>query len=382
MSDQKCPLCGKPVQDDDTFCQDCREIARNEYPEHFFDHTEGSSEAKEDVSDNTDNIPTAETEKQSSDLQTIADEDEEDIIAPIKNKIVDKSNKRSGVFLFISLIALVCVGIFGSYMFVQNKNAAETEAAFWNRCIEENTPLSYSKYLVQYPEGTYSEEAQDKILDLRKMEDREWETLQKSEDINAYAAFITDHPDTPYAAACKQKMDSLSWVAAQAANTADAYLAYLENVNLGNLTGDYKESAQEKYDYLSQLKAVEGDELKEIQKNVSAFFNAISNKKMKDLTTLLSPSLNNFFGAVDVSSDAVISSIESEMKSRNIKNVAYSANTDSINVILDNKGIYFMDLPIKRETTFSDRKKAKEVSEMSVHIELNNNKQIQSLYEN
>lgn len=382
MSDQKCPLCGKPVQDDDTFCQDCREIARNEYPEHFFDHTENPSEDKEHVSDNTDNISTTETETQSSDLQTIVDEDEEDIIAPIKNKIVDKSNKRSGVFLFISLIALVCVGIFGSYMFVQNKNAAETEAAFWNRCVEENTPLSYSKYLVQYPEGIYSEDAQDKILDLRKMEDREWETLQKSEDINAYAAFLTDHPDTPYAAACKQKMDSLSWVAAQAANTADAYLAYLENVNLGNLSGDYKESAQEKYDYLSQLKAVEGDELKEIQKNVSAFFNAISNKKMKDLTTLLSPSLNNFFGAVDVSSDAVISSIESEMKSRNIKNVAYSANTDSISVILDNKGIYFMDLPIKRETTFSDRKKAKEVSEMSVHIELNNNKQIQSLYEN
>lgn len=382
MSDQKCPLCGKPVQDDDTFCQDCKEIARNEYPEHFFTHSEKSPETKEQDSDHAENtlrqeITTSPTESQ---INTEYEEDEMNT-ATVKN-IVDKNNKRSGIFLFIGLIALVCVGIFGSYMFVQNRNAAETEAAFWNKCVEENTPLSYSKYLVQYPEGTYSEEAQDKILDLRKMEDREWEALQKSEDINAYAAFLTDHPDTPYAAACKQKMDSLSWVAAQAANTADAYLAYLENVNLGNLTGDYKELAQEKYDYLSQLKVVDGEELKDIQKNISAFFGAISNKKMKDLAALLSPLLNNFFGAVNVSNNAVIESIESEMKARNIKNVTYTANTDSINAILDNKGIYFMDLPIKRETTFNDRKKAKETSEMSIHIEMNDKKQIQSLYEN
>ena len=67
------------------------------------------------------------------------------------------------------------VGVIGGYLRQQNLNTLATETAYWNKCIEENTPLGYSKYLVKYPEGKYSEEAYQKIVELRDNERKTWE---------------------------------------------------------------------------------------------------------------------------------------------------------------------------------------------------------------
>ncbi|WP_165040765.1 hypothetical protein [Dysgonomonas sp. ZJ709] len=391
MTENKCPLCGKDVVEDEAFCRDCQEIALTSHASQFADE-----ENAEDIEVVT-NFSTVSIEIENNAISetTFAKEVEEDIKEEESIKdaegpssqeestdpIPRKSNKKSIIFLLIGLILLISIGGIRAYMYVQNKEAEAKEAAFWNDCIDKNTPLAYSKYLVQYPEGQFSTMAQAKILELREQERQEWAKLRKSTDINAFFAFLTDHPKTPYEREIRHTMDSLSWATTSNENTAAGYLAYIENVKLGNFAGEYRSLAQERYDYLSQMKTIEGEELASIKKTLTNFFKTLSSNKYKDLQKEMAPTLTNFFGAKNTTKEAITKSIESDLKTRKIKSIAYTVNMNSLEVIRDNKNIYFMTLPIERQITYTDKKKKKETTKLIVNIELNSEKEIQALYQ-
>lgn len=363
MDEKKCPLCGKDTTDDEMFCRDCQEIANNSSPDEFISEDQISEIVGE-------NIPT----------ESIEDElaIEEAVVQVVEKR---RKSRSKVVFIVAALLLGVLIGGFGSYLYIENKEAEETEATFWDQCIEENTPLSYSKYLVQYPDGKFSDQAHQKILGLRKQETEEWESLKKSGDLNTLAAFLIDHPGTPHAASIKATMDSLSWQAAMAENTAASYMVYLNEVNLGNLPGDYQALAQDRYDYLSQLKAIEGEELATVKANLSTFFDKLSSKKYDDMMKVMAPVLTNFFGVEGKSKEVISSSIEADIKERKIKSITYTLNPNSLEAIKDNKGIYFIETPIVRRITYNDRKRKFEEAKLQVCIELDKNKGLQALYE-
>ena len=45
MEEKKWPLCGKDIQDDKAFCDDCRQIAQDELPEAFYDKKEDGDDS-------------------------------------------------------------------------------------------------------------------------------------------------------------------------------------------------------------------------------------------------------------------------------------------------------------------------------------------------
>ncbi|NDV95591.1 hypothetical protein D0T84_11810 [Dysgonomonas sp. 521] len=364
----KCPLCGKETQGEEIFCRDCQEIAQNSYAEDLLYH------------DNKDTA-TSGSDENASGEDTHQIENNDGIIPPSEGANRDtfyKRNKKILTFFFIGLIIFVIVGMSGAYMRMQNRNTEATEIAFWNKCIEDNSPLGYSKYLVQYPEGKFSEEAYRKIVELRDNERKSWEKLRNSNDIDALFAFLTDHPETPYGREIRHAIDSLSWVAAQKQNTADVYLAYLENAKIGRLNGEYATPAQERYDYLSQLKTLEGKQLDEVKKLVSAFFKALSSNNSKEIQKLSMDTLNKFYESKNYLSKNISDSLKTAYKAGRIKSVLYTPLTDSIDAILDNKGICFITLPLNKEVTYTDRKK-KERSRPTLGIELYN-KKLQAVY--
>lgn len=369
MSDNdnnKCPLCGKDTQEDEIFCRDCQEIAHNSYSEELLAYEESSVN------------PIDEAEK-----ERIADEtavnNEEPEPEETNYESFSKRNKKSLIFLGIGIFILILVGAAGSYIRIQNKNTEETEIAYWNRCIEDNTPLGYSKYLVQYPEGKFSEEAYRKITKLRDNERKSWEKLRNSSDIDALFAYLTDHPDTPYIREIRKAIDSLGWKKTQKDNTADAYLAYLENVKLERFNGEYQALAQERYNYLSQLKTLEGKELNEVKKIVTGFFKALSVSNSKETQKLSMDTLTKFYTSNQFLSRNIIDSLKASHKKNKIRSALFTPVTDSIEAILDNKGICFITLPVKEEITYTDRKKKKEHLQSVLNIELNN-KRIQTVY--
>lgn len=368
----KCPLCGKIMNEDEAFCSDCREIADSSYPNELLAVSE-----KIEVSLESKGLGAVVSEEEVTEKDDVSDSEDEKKID--FNTSPPKNNKKLIVFVLVGAVLLVLIGGIGSYVLVQNKNAEETQDVYWNRCISENTPLSYSKYLVQYPEGKYSELAQTKMMELRASERKEWDKLRKTNNREALFTFLKDHPDTPYSRDIRQVIDSLSWIAASETNTKEAYLAYIENSKLGRYSGEHVDRAQQKYDYLNGLKAVEGDDLNKINEIIEAFFKALSSVNSKNIQKLTVPQLGEFYGSQQQKNELIADSINNSLKKNKIRRVSYLPDTKIMEAIQDNKGIYFITLPVIVETTFIDRKRKKEEKKYTVNIELNNEALIRSV---
>ncbi|MDU1892923.1 MAG: hypothetical protein E6767_19765 [Dysgonomonas sp.] len=368
--DNKCPLCGKNIENGDSFCHDCQEIAKTSDLSGFL----ADENQEKEISDH----PEKATETEQNIQENINENTQDNQNENIKNK----SNKKLYIFISIMLILIICTGAVGSYIFLNNKYTEETEISYWNKCFEENTPLSYSKYLVQYPNGKYSEEAQNKILELREAERNEWEKLKKTNDIDAFFAFVTDHPRTPYISEIKRITDSLSWQIALKENTKEAYMAYIDNVKLRQMTGDYVDLALDKYNYLSQLVTIEGVELKYVKASISDFFKSVSSTNVKDMEKLTTPLLAKFFDSENKNSKQIIDSLKNDMKSKNIKKVTYTPSSDLQDAIRDNQNVYFIKVSVRKEVSFSNRKKKKENSDYILNIILDENKKVYSISKN
>lgn len=376
MSDNdnnRCPLCGKETHDSETFCRDCQEIAQNSYHKDLLSEVKAFLVADERLNvDESASTAENDTRNNTEEVNAVSDQ----------NNVQDtfyQRNKKSLIFLFICLGLFCIVGVTGAYLRKQNMNAEATELAYWNRCIEENSPLGYSKYLVKFPEGKFSEEAHRKIIELRDDERKSWEKLRNSSDIDALFAFLTDHPETPYVREIRHAVDSLSWLAAQKQNTEDVYLAYLDNAKIGRINGEYVNIAQERYDYLSQLKPIEGKELDEVKNIMTDFFKAMSSGNSKEIQKLSTDTLKEFYMSKSYQSKQIVDSLKIHNKKEKIRSILYAPVTDSIEAILDNKGICFITLPVKKEITYIDRKKKKDNTQAILNIELNN-KKLQTVY--
>lgn len=379
MSENKCPLCGKETIDDEVFCRECQEIADSSLSDQLLAH---ESVDETIIDDNTPErheevIPEEDTKFDENEL------DKEEIVDKIEKEIVLKSRfPLSRNIIIISVFFLISLAGAGAYFYWQKLETDRVEAALWDKCIEENSPIAYSKYLQQYPNGEFQQQAHQKIVELRTDETKEWMELKKTNDINAYSAFLVDHPDSPHAHAVKTAMDSLSWISALADNTAASYKVYLSNADLGMYPGEYRALAQEKYDYLSQLRILEAPELEEIYKRLDSFFKELASNHFDKAKDMLSPTLINFFGVENKPRETIAKSIETDIKTRKIKSITYSIPAKQLGeVIQDNKGIYFFDLELTREIVYKDRKKKKEQTQLFVKMELNKDKLIQYISE-
>ena len=147
-NDNRCPLCGKNTNEGETFCGDCQEIAQNAYPEELLSNKRDSEpmSGEEEKAD-----PDIENENLSYEEKVIDKNIEENL----QRVSLSRSNKTLFIFVAVGLVFMLLLGVVG--LFMKNKDEEATESAYWSKCIEENTPLSYSKYLVHYPEGSYSE---------------------------------------------------------------------------------------------------------------------------------------------------------------------------------------------------------------------------------
>lgn len=358
MCDHKCPLCGKDTVGDEIFCRDCQEIAENSYPPHFLDSSRGST------LDADEQIPKEIIEEDIEKEKHLDEEIEE------KEEIEQRvEGKKNTVLIAVIVSFLVILIALGAYIYVEGKKATDTEVAFWTDCVEANTPAAYADYLNRYPNGMYIQDAELHIRGLRKTEEEEWTRLKNSNNLDKYAAFLIDHPNSPYTSAIRQAMDSLSWATASSENTADAYKVYLENIQLGTITGEYQSQAQEKYDYLSTLKTLEGKELTDVRNIVSRFYQSLSSMKDKEFKKVLDSRLSVFYTMENISSDSISIVLKKQMKENKIKNVSFIPQIDSLTAIVDNKNSIFVTLPVLRQITYSDRKK--EAINQHINIEMN-----------
>lgn len=364
MSDKNCPFCGSPVEDDHDVCPNCRDSAEKRRSDFFSEQVSFSNDSE---GDSIEDKP--QPEEESIDIRT----DQE----PEKPK---KKISKTMIFYF-SLCAVVLVLGLGTTFWVRHyqETKKETEITFWNECVKINTPLEYSKYLVRFPTGLYVDEARKRITEFRENERNEWESLKKGKDLNKFYSFVSQYPESPYIQEARNIMDSLSWTDAQKVNTSEAYLAYIENSNLGNISGLYLSQAQNKYNYLSTLVTLQGEQLDSIKIIVTDFFKALTDEKIKDLTSLSANEIKPYFKQESASPQVIINQRQKEVKENKIKELEYVPNVDKIKVIQDSTKVYFGDLSLNINTKYNNKKLKDKTETIPLLIELNKEKKIQSI---
>lgn len=368
MNSNKCPLCGKETVEGEGFCRDCQDNAKARFSEDLLMQNLEESDDIEKFAKKTD---FKEEVLLNGDVENSFDEEdinEEDL----KKQTPKKPLKKVFILFFVGLIILVVVGGVGSYFHLKSKQSVEVEEAYWEKCVEENTPFGYSKYLLQYPEGVFSKEAEIRIYDLRKSEEEAWNKLRKSSEVSDYTSFLINHPNTPYKDATLRILDSLYWLKAKEFDTADGYKAYLDNASLGNLTGDFRDEAQERYDYLSQLKVLEGKDLLALKKQLSSSFQLLSRKDYKALKKQCDSVFISYNGTKNVLPENVFAEYDKNLKTEKIKTVVYSLNLDSLEAVEDYEKIKFLkNINITQTKNYQNRKKKAEQKTIQAKIQIN-----------
>lgn len=370
MSDIKqCPFCGKPVREDENVCEECKDHMDHQYTTDFLD-------------DDRINKPLPDLPVESDKVDStppIEERLEENYIAETSPGEPKRRSKMSKgiIFLILGSAILVVIGVVGALDIARSRNSEATQEAYWMKCVEENTPLSYSKYLVRYPEGNFADEAEKRIRASREEEIQAWEKLRKSSDINAFYAYLSENPKTPHLDQIHLIMDSLSWNTTLKDNTADAYKAYMENASLGNITGAHVNEAKEKYDYLSQIVVLSGASLESLILDLKDFFKKMSENKPKDLLKEFTPKA--FYYTAEMSSTDIVASISKKYTEDKIKKITYTLKPESVFAKQDNKGIVFVDLSVEKEIVYNVRKKKNDKLTQNLALKINSDKLVQSV---
>jgi hypothetical protein len=361
--EKRCPLCGKAVDDvDGMICEECRDYMDKQY--------------NAEVRDKEEILP--------DDVPVVSDPD---VPSPVIDKSENTKPKRGlskGVaFILVACVFVIVIGTYSTMKIVENRRSLENEEAFWQGCVAENTPVAYAKYLVAFPKGHFVEEAEKNMRELREAEDQEWSKLQRSSDVNDFYAYLNENPQTPYLGRIKFLMDSLSWLSAVKDNTAESYSAYIENVNLGNLSGTHIEAAQKEYNYLSEIKILEGPALDRIKVSVRKLFEALSNNDSKTLLKMFAPELYFYNRDSLYSSTKVVASISKDLSGGGGFPVLYKPQMKSVIAKRDNEGHCFVNLIVMKEAIHETKAKAgkgadaKKVSSPdTLNIEFNKENQV------
>lgn len=370
MSDSKqCLFCGKTLKEEENICEECKDHMDHQYTSDFW------------VDDRVETSPGDQVDSEEEEpLESI----EHEFVVPIaaEQPSVVRPKQRTKIskgiiFLIVGSVILVVIGIIGALNIAESRKSEATQEAYWMKCVEENTPLSYSKYLVRYPDGNFAEEAEKRIRESREAEIEAWKKLRKSSDINAFYAYLSENPKTPHLEQIRLIMDSLSWATTSKDNTADAYKAYMENVNLGNVAGMYMAEAQERYDYLSQLVVLDGASLESLKVDIVDFLRKLSDNKPKDLLRVFAS--KTFYYTNDMSSTRIVSLIADEYTSKKIKKVVYTIDPKSLTATRDNRGVIFAQFSVEKEFDYNIKKKKKNVVKQNLSLEINSDKLIHSI---
>lgn len=370
MEEKKCPLCGKAIQDDKAFCDDCRRIAQDELPDAFYDKKETEEEIET---------------QQGIDLESVIDE-----VFPAKKK----TKKIRNTILFIVLaILLLGIGWYSASRVVETTVLDQTETIIWENTLEENTLLAYSKYLVKYPEGTFATQAEAKIEEFHQVEKEEWEQLRSINNIADLIGYSKANLGTTYQDEISEKIDSLAWLKATTEGTKTAYLFYIENSDLGVYPGKYKEQAQALYSENEEKPAEEklvveekpapvavtGQDLKDVEKRIYDLADHVSSYRFEKAKKLMIPTLDSYFGLRKKTTTSIFAEFKNDMYKKGIKAQGFYIFPKSVSVKVDDKGIYIVEIRVQKKITYISAKKKPANEYLDLRIKLNKNKLVQSV---
>jgi len=161
----------------------------------------------------------------------------------------------------IAILALVLIigGIFASQHYDEKKQR-EADNAAWQTAKTSNTSVAYEVYLNAQPSGSFTAQAKQALVDLKRREkkirekqakaaaeknakaadDKVWQVARTQNTVAGYKHYLTLLPKGQYRtdaetaiAALKQGADDVEWQEALKTNKTAAFQSYLKNLPTG-----------------------------------------------------------------------------------------------------------------------------------------------------
>lgn len=354
---ERCPNCGVAIAGNIKVCPDCgRVVLKNAT-------TCPSCGARFQVSEDGEaTAPKENREARSSQYSNI------DPYAP------DGKKKRSNKGIIIGVVvAVVIVGLGAlAYILISKSQREMNEQECYEDVIASSDTALYNQYLEDYPDGKHAVEVKSRLQEL-VAELSDWNDACVNNTKGGFVAFLSNHKNSPFEQACKEKIDSLDFIDALTANTAEALQLYISN----HPDGKYVEQATQAQSNLDALK-VKSDELWQIKKVCSSFFTALEQKDEPTLASTVAAVMDNFLNKQNATHADVVTF--ANRLSANQQHMALTVNDDyKVHKVATDTGEFSYDVSFSVDENSTDAEGKENLSTYVVSARINPQMKISSL---
>nr|WP_297658788.1 zinc ribbon domain-containing protein [uncultured Prevotella sp.] len=234
----------------------------------------------------------------------------------------DREKKKSnrGVIIISLLFAVIVCGVF--YYFYDSANKNKEQEAY-EYAMQSSDPMVLQSYLDTYKDA--DEAHRDSImahLDMLKQVDQDWTNAVVSGSKEALEAYLQKYPNSPHKQEVWDKIDSIDWNVAKAADNADAYQTYLD----AHADGAHIEEAE------NALKKVKSRDLQPEEKQMVSnvfrkFFQSINSRDAAGVASTCEDILSSLLGKSSATSQDVVTFMNKLYKD-DVANMNWHINND------------------------------------------------------
>lgn len=229
-------------------------------------------------------------------------------------------NKNILTIALISVVALLFIGL-GAYFFFGSSGNKEQQA--YEYALNSNEPAVLESYLNNYRDADpmHRDKISQQLAQLKQSE-LDWTNTMVSGSKTALADFLSKYPNSTHKAEAERKIDSLDWLVAKKANTAEAYNLYVtEHPN-----GVYIDEANNNLN-VAKTKNITPKEKEMLALVFRSVFRSINDRDDEGLTSNFSDFLSSFLGKSNASKSDVIAFLNKIYKD-DITAMEWRANND------------------------------------------------------
>ena len=266
-------------------------------------------------------------------------------------------NKNILTIALISVVALLFIGL-GAYFFFGSSGNKEQQA--YEYALNSNDPAVLESYLNNYRDADpmHRDKISQQLAQLKQSE-LDWTNTMVSGSKTALADFLSKYPNSTHKAEAERKIDSLDWLVAKKANTAEAYNLYVtEHPN-----GVYIDEANNSLN-VAKTKNITPKEKEMLALVFRSVFRSINDRDDEGLTSNFSDFISSFLGKSNASKSDVIAFLNKIYKD-DITAMEWRANND-MKITKREIGIdeyeYSVDFSAKQKIEREDEDKETEAS--------------------
>lgn len=229
-------------------------------------------------------------------------------------------NKNVLTIVLIAVVALLFIGI-GAYFFFGSSGNKEQQA--YEYALNSNDPAVLESYLNNYRDADpmHRDKISQQLAQLKQSE-LDWTNTMVSGSKTALADYLSKYPNSMHKAEVERKIDSLDWLVAKKANTAEAYNLYVtEHPN-----GVYIDEANNSLN-VAKTKNITPKEKEMLALVFRSVFRSINDRDDEGLTSNFSDFISSFLGKSNASKSDVIAFLNKIYKD-DITAMEWRANND------------------------------------------------------